>query len=1141
MARSQSIMEHSILELEGAQESFRKREWEYKQQISELLIKIESEKKRNDHLEQNYVNLPVNIEAMQKMKGDISLANTEISQLFQQLKDSQEIAQKYKKDLESFREFAFKEFKEKEFSIIELNTLIRKYESEINLIKQQSTLMLEQYEQTLKKLAIYKQKHRNFKTKYKSLKQQKDILEKNEKDSSNGKFEIAVLQKRIEELTQSREELAKKYSELEMKNQQLALMKSDFRTKMHKQTKTLTEMEFDFKNVIEGLETQKSEEVNNLLDRISKYEKIIKDSNHAHENEIANKQEEISKEKFHTEEIKQQCFKIEKDKQKLEQEIQSYKQIIQENQNTLLAQQSQYELKIEDLIKENNEKVLKYKTQIHNLEIRNKELNEMNDITRKSFLVGDSLFDELSELNTDVRDSKNIDIKMFQESIFKQIEETDSKEKKFKDKIEKIKSKNSKLKNSLSASTESIKSLEKELKTLILLLKQKEETLAHQSDTIQDYSYKFQKMSTEKEYREKEITRLKDQNSELSQTVKELNIKLEANEAEITKIKAEFEKNTENLQDKYRDKILNYKQEILNLNEKQLSNSPHKVSETSPEIEASRKLLKKNAKLKKKNESLMQTLKSKSETISKLQSKLRQFYTIPNVDENLNEKTNSLSKIKEENDDKFNMMEKDYNDLKHQYDQTVNLYAQQIEELIKNNQILRESNQAKHEIMIIRDTVPEKESSKVDIKANDTKATTNTAKVNDLKQKIKKIAEELNFSTTITSASDIKQSPRYISTQPEEKKALESEKFNPISAQPDYKLDSSAKMDLNATEIYIIKDNTSDDYSELLSYKITAEHTINQLELEIQSLKESYSNQLESIKGSDNQILIVSETPSLAPGARFEFMPESDRLSIELKGREDEQWASRDSIGSVQIVEEELVYQTTEESESEEFKEPDPRVVGVSLIDDNENTMEDFGTTEGSIDEDDDFCSPFNMFRQSLLGFTQYVPESNKIKELEIELSAKQDTIRQLQENIKDLQHNIFLLEKENLKIKNNLTTSDKKIEDLKTSLQDSKPKKEPVHDCILYEAKMTLLEAHNQRLETEIIVSKTNWGELNNSIVKDMNELERSLNQSRNDCKLLMEEREELLKRLNEEPIKKKSGFFGGMFKRKKRTSNIH
>jgi hypothetical protein len=102
----------------------------------------------------------------------------------------------------------------------------------------------------------------------------------------------------------------------------------------------------------------------------------------------------------------------------------------------------------------------------------------------------------------------------------------------------------------------------------------------------------------------------------------------------------------------------------------------------------------------------MHILKTKTEIISKLQSKLREFYSIPKVDENLEEFKTNLTVIKEESEDYQDFDENSGNNsdllaLRNEYNGKLKFYKNQIEELIQVNQQLRELGQVKHEIMIV--------------------------------------------------------------------------------------------------------------------------------------------------------------------------------------------------------------------------------------------------------------------------------------------------------------------------------------------------------------------------------------------------------------------------------------------------------
>ena len=1166
------------------EQSFRRQEFEYKKQISDLSIKLESEKKRNEHLEQNYLNLPTNIKELEILNENLRIAQGNIASLQLEKKNAEDLALKYKKDLDAFREFAFKEIKDKEFTIIELGSVIRNFEEEKQMIKNQSQRLLEEYENLLKKSKLYKQKYRKLKSEVNEyrLAARNNSINKQDMDYINLKLELASAQKRITDLTISREDLAKKYSDLELKNQQLNVKKSDFRSRVHKQTKTLTEMELDFQDILEGIETEKSEEVSDLLTKIAGYEKLIKDMEKSHENIIANKQEEIAKEKFNIEELKRQYNKLEKNKHKLELDLNASKQILNDHNSQLVTQQIEFEAKIENIVKENNEKVLKYKGQIHDLELKVKELQEANDITRKSLLVGESLFDELNELNQDFRDSRPSIMKNLQESIFKQFEETDSKVEKQNEKIEKLRQKNKNLKNETQEKVETINELEKEIKKLKNSNKEKDDQIQQNLDSLTDFDHKLKNLETEKEHREKEISRLKDQNNELTKTSKENLEKFIACEAEIVRVKGNFEENLKKLKEKYSGKILRYKEEIMALNEKCTVREDffdESTEDKNGKKDEVQKILKKNLKLKEKNESLMHILKTKTEIISKLQSKLREFYSIPKVDENLEEFKTNLTVIKEESEDYQDFDENSGNNsdllaLRNEYNGKLKFYKNQIEELIQVNQQLRELGQVKHEIMIVSEIGQGKieEKQKDDEEINEKCYKTDfvvektgkcSIKVETLKKNIYKIAKDLNFSTEIISSNTKKslktdlEEPLLITTNNQntekdvlglfDQKAEVFDRNKKISDKNEEIFDKNEEIfdkkeeifDKNEeiseknnkpedfsddlfsqpkkTDIYVIKDYYPDDYAELLQNKYKNEELINNLKLEHEtevmllrkqinrkSDSKRLSTRLSSNEAPNNGFSsqnpeISSEFEEKIKDLEYKVFELEQDLQLKSERYKKNDLESRKAIEKLLKFEnlyietdkklkdaEELIkkyedYQPDlkkssideEYSDTEEDINRGSRMAAVSVMETFEEITEN---TEGSFVEEESLKNPFEAFKQSLIYLGKgNVNQDNKIQNLEVELSERLNDIRQLQEIINDLKRQITVLEGENSQIKLRTSDSERKLHEFTMLQRKANESNDSSHDWVMMEAKMTLLEAHNQRLETEIIISKTN------------------------------------------------------------------
>ena len=1237
MARSQSIIDTPVTEEdERSETNTRRRLWEYKREISELKIRIEAEKKRNDHLEENYVNLPVNIAEMENMQANLRIAQIKASQLEPKLRNSEELAQKYKKDLEAFRDYAFKEIKDKEFTIIEQGSTIRKQESELNNIKTQTTLLLDQYEQLLKKPKVYKEKYRKIKHELRETKaKRKPSFNKADIDYMNIKLELDSAQKRIIELTKSREDLVKKYSDLEMKNQNLSSAKSEFRSRMHKQTKTLTEMEFDFKSILEGIESEKSGEHNELKEKIIMYERLIKELKHSHEHTLNSKLDDISKEKSISEDLKRKVTKLESDKHKSELDLSTCRKIISDHNSEIINLQIEYEGRMEKLVRDHTDKSQKHKLEIKALELENIKLQENNEIiTRKSFFVEESLFDELSELNIDAtRESKIFNSKNMQDSIYRQFEDTDLKIEKLNEKIMQIKTKKNNLKKELSKMIELNAENEKKIKEMANNIKSKEDQMIEQNDTVSDLIYKLRTLEMENQNREKELARLKDQNIELNYSLTDYGQKYLASETESAKMKAKFEEDTLKLKEKYNDKIVKYKEDILILTERCAGLRDHidqnRTSSPIHETNESSKLLKKNLKLKEKIEELVQCLKSKSEMISKLEQKLISFYKIPKVDENLDEFKGDLSPIKEEDEEinqKFKDLKFKCNKIQGEYDNDINLLKAQIEYLIKINQDLRNLGQVSHEILVISETgtIAEEalnkrliENTKELCEYSNKQEAFTSPKINLLRDKIKTLAEELNFSTEIVSncttgsrhselrppESDITNDEnvkiQHIDIIEEDVDEIAEGSNEPLSP---HSIENQTSFIENQTSfvenlpikasqskiIYLIKENNPYIQDDHLKCKLAYEEILNQqkyeYEFKLNELREQFNksllNKTESKKMmAANEISLNPPNSELAESNEHadlkkklidseskNFILEHDLVvkSEKVKRLENEQRKISDKLKTLEVEYNEISEKLAESEEIiKDFEIQRASVLRMTTEKDQYSDSESYHSnrisgrfsernsrqisllvteempTEGSVQDDEEIHHDFEEIRQSILFMKPMTNrDSNMIQDLELELSEKSNKIRELQANIRDLQYQIHLLEKENHEMKQQANTSDKAIEQFTIVLKKRDPSRDLSNDAALSDAKITLLQAHNHRLETELIVSKTNWGELTNSLLKDNIELERLLSEARNDIRILSEEREQIMKKINGSE-KKSKWKFSQMF-RKKRNSDF-
>lgn len=1083
--RSSSIIYTSSTDFEGLdfQDNTRQKLWDLTKTISDLQIKLEAEKKRNSHLEENYTKLPANLESLKESQAELESTKSHLAHLSSKLKESQSISAKFKKDLEDFREYAFREIKDKELYIISQSSNIRSLQNEINTFKDQCQKVCEEYESRLKHLKGYKSKYKHAKEELRESKT-KSSMNKLDSDYLNLKLELESAQRKVNDLTRSREDLARKCNDLEMKNQHLTSLKSDFKATLHRRDRTLAEMEYDFKFTLEGIESNKVEETSELLEKITSLERQIKDLKAAHEVALNLKDDEKAKEKYKGEDIKRQMEKLAKDKQRSDLELAACKGLLDESNNEIIEVRMEFEAKIEGIKKEHKEKVFGLKTQIDDLNLRNKELVELTEVNRVSIYAGDSLADELGRLNNDFRDSRMVS-GIFKESIFRAPAEND----KNLEKLKKIKEKKKKIKEELTGKSEILNELERNFKKSETLNRNLNSDIVGLNDIINDMKSSIKRLELEKLDNESEISRFKNLNNELMALNKEVKDKALNVEYEMSKQKTNFEESVMALKKKYNDKILKYKEDILDLtqNSAQLRNnlttSKTITAAQASELEASKDLLKKNSKLKEKAAGLENCLKSKTELINKLQSKLSELYRIPNVDANLDE-DKGMPIIDEQVEADQEGLENENKDLK--------LKIKNLDEKIEG--LLKVVN-AEKEILVVKvDGGADKRVLSVGgVKGVGVEKI--KGKLNDLSEdyvkviseKIREVVKEIGFSVEVVKSQGLIEESK-----PREKRL----RSDSLESDSEEDVKEAKGMSLGVTE-------TTQVY--LLSHPSASSPQLQELEQSLFSIQQDLKIKTERFQKCE-----------------LDYQDRVAYLEETIKKLEEER-AQYTYVTNTEMDE----YTDSDEEKSQ----LDSKKIAVSIID-------EFEPTEGSLLDPEDYRNPFDAFKESILLMKPSESDNTQISNLEVELAEKSNLVRQLQEQLKDLENQLENAERNNNEVSENFRKLQETMRIEKKNGRNTQGVK-PIHDCVLLEARMTLLEAHNHRLETELIVSKTNWGEMTNTLIRDINDMESKLKIAENDTRILSEEKEELVKRINDRTTKKPSKW--NIFSRKKRNSDIN
>ena len=1127
-SRSSSIICSSTIGFEDLdfQNTNRQKIWELTKQISALTIKLESEKMRNSHLEENYLKLPATLESLQETKADLEVSKSFISQLEQRLKESQSTSSKYRKDLEDFREYAFREIKDKELALISQSSSMRTMQNEQDTIRNQCQKLLEEYELKVKRLKTFKQKYRQAKNELQELKASAASSKVNS-EFLNLKLELEVTQRKMNDFKRSRDELGKRCTDLEDKIQYLNSQKSDLKAAAHRRDRTMVDLEKDFKFTLEGIKSEKSEEVQELIDKVALLEKQIRELKKNHEDILNEKEEEKLRERDKVDEAKKNLEKVNKDKQRSDLELAACKDLLDEANNKNIELKIEFEEQLEFIKKNNKEKIIDLKREINELKQTNKELLETIEINGRMSVIqgGETLADELGQL--EYRDSRIFN-SFVRDSIFKQHSETD----KNLEKLKKLKEKKKKIKQELISKSEQLIENSR-------ILTQNEKTIRNLNsdiscfkDMINDLNSSIKKLESEKESNKFEVSRLNSLNSDLNTSIRELKDKNFSIETEMTKQTNDLEERILNLKKKYGDKILKYKEDILDLTQRSaqlrnnLSTTKTLTQTQASELEGSKKLLNKNNKLKEKVAGMEKALKTSTDTINKLQGKLSELYKIPNIEDEIepNEKIISIDERigsdSDQVDGEVQKLKEKLNDLQITNDELNSRLVQEkdaveskfklkIEELqLQVNDLTKLLRTEKEVLVINKPSLSEYSTS---LSASSSKATLSinqTQAIETFTKKVQKLAKDLNFSMqTVNSSilfdSNPTLSPSKASLSQDSSQFSLAGKAKNKNPKDSIELQSDDRDQQNPVPKSVLSE-TSQVYLFSLSPKDSNQED---LEMQVFRLQQDLNIKTERFQKIQN-----------------DYEERLDSYEEKIRALEDER--------------QQYTYVTNTEmdectdSEEENSIRHSEKIAAVSIIDDYEPV------TEGSVletENDDELRNPFDFIKESVL-MKDAECDNQKIFKLESEIAEKANLVRQYHEKIKDLEAKLNSTENLNAQINHKVKELESKIKNEASS--KTVESKEKSHDWVLQEAKMTLLQAHNQRLETELIVSKTNWGEMTNQLVKDINDMEKKLKDAENDYRSVCEEKEELVRRLNQ-PQKKKSGW--GIFARKKRNSDIN
>lgn len=320
------------------------------------------------------------------------------------------------------------------------------------------------------------------------------------------------------------------------------------------------------------------------------------------------------------------------------------------------------------------------------------------------------------------------------------------------------------------------------------------------------------------------------------------------------------------------------------------------------------------------------------------------------------------------------------------------------------------------------------------------------------------------------------------------------------------------KIQLLEEEIYSNAEGLSDQYKEELQ---KSSEKCKRLERKIKEIEENYENQLEDKMSLNAQIqlkvnelnrkIVSLEKEKEALGEKLQkAYNEQNRLENKLSDfksvcdRETDRVKEKlkEKITSLKNERDELRMKINELQESNNFNRPSVLEPGGSLFDELAQLPEG---------------------RYSRISIKSTVNEDNKrIDGLIAQVAEKETVMKNLNSERNHLEQKLRETMTENKNLQGQLSISIKHSQQLSQELEMTKWELDSLRSddsakldkgkILVLESEKELLIAEKSRLETELVLSKENWAELNNSLYKDLLESQTSAAQAKSELLMFKE-----------------------------------
>lgn len=411
----------------------------YQKLIGELKTQIQAEQKKCSSLEGSLQKVPYSMEQVIDLQSQLKQAELRQKALIEEFKQkSAETEAQHKealsktmtKELTAFKDYAINEITEKEKIIIEQKLIIDKSESTIQSLaqdvdyfqsliiteKQKGKYEIEEYKEKIQELEeeLFELREKREDAKTFHTRSQDEALKNEKTDDENRKLKLFMenlqeelelrtadlsnAEKKINQLKDSRQELAVTIEKLENRIEQLMQEKDEIAKGLQSKEEAIQLLEEEMYSNAEGIDEKYKSDLEIVNTKCKRLEKKLREMEQSYEDQLEEKMGLIAVGQIKINDLNRKLVQMEKDKdgvyeklQKALKEIQEFDGKLEESKRVNMKENEKFKEKLV-------EKITSLKNEREELRMKINELQEMSFSRVSMIEPGGSLFDEFQQL-----------------------------------------------------------------------------------------------------------------------------------------------------------------------------------------------------------------------------------------------------------------------------------------------------------------------------------------------------------------------------------------------------------------------------------------------------------------------------------------------------------------------------------------------------------------------------------------------------------------------------------------------------------------------------------------------------------------------------------------------------------------------